>query len=1523
MRRTSLLLNIVLSAVFILISNSSLSGQISIGGEPPSFSRSLKADMHSVKMGDIDVVSLLAEDENEKEMGMPYRFGYGFDVNYTLENSGTWEYLPDGSRIWRLLIECPGAYSINLIYEQFWLPEGSSFFIYSENREMILGAFTSQNNKEYMQFSTGLVRGEVSILEYHEPADVELPGIINISRVIHGYKNLFSYKEAEGALGFGNSGSCNNNVNCPEGDPWQDEIRSAAMIVTSGGQRICSGALINNVRQDLTPYFLTANHCLGTPTTWIIIFNYESPDCTNIDGPLWMTVSGSTLHANSAYSDFALLELSTAPPDSYNVFYSGWSAVDSAASSAVGIHHPRGDIKKISFEYDSLEETSYLQPPGTGTNYWRVELWDDGTTEPSSSGSPLYDQNHRIIGQLHGGYASCTNLEPDWYGKFARSWDYGSTPATRLNDWLDPDNTGAMILDGINAIGVTIAHTPLENTKDTLNDYEVLCEISSTDALVADSLLLNYEINSVSYVDTLELISGAEYHGFIPTQSPGTEIEYYLYARNIEDYIDSTEIFTFRVIDYDIILEPAVDSSYAAVGDTIWYNMTVTNNGIYTDEASLSVIDNNWPTTIWDLAATSQITSTGLIAPDISYDFLVRVIVGISNYQDVDSTIVSAVSAGDPSVSANSALLSISAGETSGIPFIEYFPNTTLDPVKWIFIAGADITDEGLNEPTGPYSLHLDGSPDGSDTLISQAINLKDEIEIILKYSYQQTGSGEPPDPGDDLFIMYFNSTGEWILLNQYLGADPDMTDYVNVEMILPSDALHSGFRIRIHNSATTGAYDDWYVDDIYVGYPSNYDLSVQPVFQTQYTPSGDSAIYFLTIHNDGTTADSYDLVDSNSVWDISIFDESGSTPISSTPEVAPEDSVEVMVKVAVPGGTPLHQSDTGFVYVFSQGDPLLAAYAELATFSAGLPQGIPWYETFPDDTLYTDRWFYTTGVEVSLDGIDEPSNPYSLNFDGEQDTAVTQSIDLSGRAGIVLSYYYQAGGEGIAPPSGSDLYVEYRNSSDAWVNFNSYLGSDSSMSDFVYVNPELPPDALHSNFQIRFRTSGPVGDWFIDDIRVDFAPTIAVSPLTLNEILLKGDTSEAEIVISNNGMGELLYDIIVDYDVDFSSTFADLFSAGKVEPASRDYPAWIFGVQPVKGEEIEFEGYRALYNAGGPDDFGYFWIDSDQPNGPSFDWIDISSTGTDIITQLDDDSYYGPLEIGFDFEFYGINYSQIYAGSNGNVGFNTTGLATRYNTPLPDTTSPNAILALMWDDLSPQDIDNPDAHVYFEAFPDKYVIQYENYPEYHADSGDVITAQIILFKDGLIKYQYKYVAPGFEISSNTIGIENEDASAGLEIAYLSPMLHDSLAIQIYNPIEWFIPASYEGVIQPGEADSLTCLFVTSEQLDSGFYTADLIILNNDPINDSMVIEVQLDVYNSPWYICGDANSDSDLNVSDAVYIINYVFISGSPAPVPLDAGEVNCDGSVNVSDAVYIINYVFISGSLAPCENCPYTFNK
>ncbi|MBN4081448.1 T9SS type A sorting domain-containing protein [Caldithrix abyssi] len=436
---------------FLFCPNQILQGQVSEGGDPHSFSAFLPGNIHTVNMAAVDVAALLAEDEAEAREGVPFRFGYPFEVDLGLNNAGTWTELPNGDRIWRLRIIAPGARSINLLYDDFWLPKGARFFIYNADRSIVNGAFTVANNKEHGKFSTAPVKGPISILEYYEPAYVQGAGRLHISRVVHAYKEF--------ALPPGEeeppppSSSCNNNVNCPGYELWENEKQAVVMILTAGGTRICSGVMINNVKQDLEPYLLTANHCLGSEATWIIMFNYESPDCSDSEGPTNQTTSGTMLKASNSASDFALLHLYIPPPRRYNVRYAGWSNIDTAPQSSVSIHHPNGKIKKLADDWDSAISASF----GTtiANSHWKVDF-NVGTVEHGSSGAPLFDQNRRIAGQLHGttnplftgnNYCEITDAE---YGKFSLSWNSGSSSSTRLKEWLDPNDTGATILNGMN-----------------------------------------------------------------------------------------------------------------------------------------------------------------------------------------------------------------------------------------------------------------------------------------------------------------------------------------------------------------------------------------------------------------------------------------------------------------------------------------------------------------------------------------------------------------------------------------------------------------------------------------------------------------------------------------------------------------------------------------------------------------------------------------------------------------------------------------------------------------------------------------------------------------------------------------------------------------------------------------------------------------------------------------------------------------------------------------------------------------
>ncbi|MFH2096593.1 MAG: trypsin-like peptidase domain-containing protein, partial [Bacteroidota bacterium] len=433
-----------------------MQGQIVSQGTPPSALLDMKDELIPIEMPAFDVNAMLLEDQLTMETkAAPYRFAKSFDISLDASNSGTWENLPNGDRLWRLKLSSPGAYSLNVIFNDYNLPEGAAMYIYNDDRSFILGALTSINNKPDGVLATSLVPGDRITIEYYEPSNAGFQGTFRIGRLSHDYRGVL---DKDGS--FGQSGSCNVDINCPEGSAWQSEKRAVCRILMNGAS-LCSGALLNNTSGNGTPYFLTANHCTGEPyNTWVFYFNYESPSCGGPDGSTSQTISGSTLRATTSSSDpqnldFCLVEMSSNPPANYSAYFAGWNRGSSAASNATGIHHPSGDVKKISKDYDSPVTGNYNSGTFGDNAHWQILEWDLGTTEGGSSGSPLFDQDHRVIGDLTGGQAACGNSVNDYYAKLSLSWDYYSTSSKQLKYWLDPASSGVTTLNGYDPNGGT------------------------------------------------------------------------------------------------------------------------------------------------------------------------------------------------------------------------------------------------------------------------------------------------------------------------------------------------------------------------------------------------------------------------------------------------------------------------------------------------------------------------------------------------------------------------------------------------------------------------------------------------------------------------------------------------------------------------------------------------------------------------------------------------------------------------------------------------------------------------------------------------------------------------------------------------------------------------------------------------------------------------------------------------------------------------------------------------------------
>jgi len=477
------------------------------GGVPKTYKETLNTkDIDTWVFDKPDIEGLQAEDAiNDPKGDAPWRFGHNNYTELNLNNSGSWVETVNGSMIWRVVVSCEEALTVNLTFSETEIPEGNELYVYNPEKDFILGSF-NQNHIYKGELGTELVPGNTVVVEYFIPQGNPI-GSVNINTVTHGYRTANEFTEKA----FGSSGSCNMNANCPDGATWVNERNSVVMLV-SGSSGFCTGALINNTANDGTPYVLTANHCYSNPASWIFRFNWQAENCNNPgSSPSFVSLSGATLRSRRTPTDFCLVEITGGltngtVPASYSPFFAGWDNTGNTPSTTVCIHHPAGDIKKISFD-DDAASVSQSMGSTEANSTWTVR-WDrNTTTEGGSSGSPLFDQNHRIIGQLWGGGASCSNLNsPDYYGRVSMSWEPpGSNTTNQLKHWLDPNGLGAGFVDGYDPSGASAAQFDAGVSNASLNETAVCgsefipsFNLSNPGSETLNSATINYSIDGGS-----------------------------------------------------------------------------------------------------------------------------------------------------------------------------------------------------------------------------------------------------------------------------------------------------------------------------------------------------------------------------------------------------------------------------------------------------------------------------------------------------------------------------------------------------------------------------------------------------------------------------------------------------------------------------------------------------------------------------------------------------------------------------------------------------------------------------------------------------------------------------------------------------------------------------------------------------------------------------------------------------------------------------------------------------------------
>ncbi|MDR1525449.1 MAG: T9SS type A sorting domain-containing protein [Tannerella sp.] len=445
------------------------------GGFPPSFgydqSPALRSAVDKIRVPvDFYIKDLREVDNWRAREGVPVPVAQLVKVDYTPDNSGSRTTLPGGERIWRLHLEAPGAVAVMLYYRDFYIPAGGKLFIYSADKSRLLGAYTENTHPSGGVFATEFIGGDELVLEYVEPETGSEKPRIHIDNIGYGY-NTSALETFLGITTRASSGECMVNINCEEGDAWQNEKKGVCHTVQTIGDKsyICTGTLMNNTAEDFKPLILTARHCAsdGSSTVadstnmaqWLFYFHKEREGCGNDSfSGIIKTKVGCKLLVNTGMeggSDGMLLLLNEEIPESYDVFYNGWYRGDAPASSGTCIHHPNGDYKKISTYRTPAQNYTFMSSEFTGYRnaHWNVTFHETangfGITEGGSSGSPLYNENKLVVGTLTGGSSTCSYPKGlNIYGKMSHHWNKFPADSAHMDIWLDPTFSGVEALAG-------------------------------------------------------------------------------------------------------------------------------------------------------------------------------------------------------------------------------------------------------------------------------------------------------------------------------------------------------------------------------------------------------------------------------------------------------------------------------------------------------------------------------------------------------------------------------------------------------------------------------------------------------------------------------------------------------------------------------------------------------------------------------------------------------------------------------------------------------------------------------------------------------------------------------------------------------------------------------------------------------------------------------------------------------------------------------------------------------------------
>lgn len=408
----------------------------------------LEKTSRTVVMQNMDLEYLRAAASNETTKVA--HIGEPFEVDIDVLNSGAMMRVSDGA-LFTTEIFLENARSLAFYFSKFELPEGAAMFILpSDPQHQMIGPLTHETRWDCGCLQTRHLPGNRAQIQIFHSSDLSVNELgIKLDTVTGGFGPAADDKRAGGcninvvcmdpvnrcnaACRPGSDTNCNiqctfrgglttNDQFASTATNWQLEQSSVVGILTSRGSRYCSGAFINNANR--RQYVLTAAHC-SVGTSDLVQQGYWNTACTSTSdtaGDTTRSVGSLSILARDTRIDHALINVGATIPTSWNVYLSGYDSTSNPGAGVVGIHHPSGANMKISGS-DVIPTLAAYSGGGT-RDQWNVQYWTEATTEPGSSGSPLYSRStKRIIGQLHGGSARCPSFQGfDMYGALAFSY---------------------------------------------------------------------------------------------------------------------------------------------------------------------------------------------------------------------------------------------------------------------------------------------------------------------------------------------------------------------------------------------------------------------------------------------------------------------------------------------------------------------------------------------------------------------------------------------------------------------------------------------------------------------------------------------------------------------------------------------------------------------------------------------------------------------------------------------------------------------------------------------------------------------------------------------------------------------------------------------------------------------------------------------------------------------------------------------------------------------------------------------